>query len=107
MSTRTEPTLVKPLLASLTVALALLPQVALAWGFEGHQIGAAIARSYLTPSVRERADQMLSADADTLTAHDMLAESTWADRYRAAGHAETGSWHFVDIELDQPDLAAR
>jgi hypothetical protein len=79
---------------------------ATAWGFEGHQVIAAIARSYLTPAVRDRVDRMLAADPDALTNHDMAAEATWADRYRGAGHPETGNWHFVNIELDHPDLSA-
>lgn len=79
---------------------------ALAWGFEGHQVIAAIARGSLTPAVRDRVERMLAADPDTLTSHDMPAGATWADRYRAAGHPETGSWHFVDIEIDHPDLKA-
>ena len=79
------------------------PAGAFAWGFEGHQIVAAIARGLLAPEVRAKVDQMLSADQDTLTAHDMLNESTWADRYRN-DHKETSEWHFVDIELDHPDL---
>ena len=80
-----------------------LPQAALAWGYEGHEVVAAIARGYLTPQVRTKVDQMLAADQDTLTAHDMLNEATWADSYRNS-HKETSSWHFVDIELDHPDL---
>jgi hypothetical protein len=79
------------------------PVGAFAWGFEGHEIVAAIARGYLTPDVRGKVDQMLAADQDTLTAHDMLTEATWADRYRS-GHSETTEWHFVDIELEHPDL---
>src|ERR1700744_3949932 len=64
---------------------------------------AAIPPDYLRPTGRGRIDQRLATDPDTLTPHDMLAESTWADRYRS-GHPETGDWHFVDIELDHPDL---
>ena len=82
-----------------------IPAVAFAWGNEGHEIVVAIAQSYLTPQARAKVDQMLAADQDTLTAHDMLEESTWADRYRTA-HKETGEWHYVDIELDHPDLQA-
>lgn len=93
-------------LAALAAVAVLAPQAAFAWGFEGHEVVAAIARNYLTPEVRQRVDQLLAADTDSLTAHDMEAEATWADRYRGAGHPETGSWHFVDIELDHPDLAA-
>src|SRR5580704_12831000 len=79
------------------------PVGAFAWGVEGHEIIAAIARNYLTPEVRGKVDQLLAADQDTLTSHDMLSESVWADRYRT-GHPETSEWHFVDIELEQPDL---
>jgi hypothetical protein len=81
------------------------PAAAFAWGYEGHQVVAAIARGYLTPEVRAKVDEMLSADPDTLTAHDMLDEATWADSYRNS-HRETGSWHFIDIELDHPDMEA-
>lgn len=81
------------------------PAAAFAWGYEGHQVVAAIAQGYLTPEVRAKADQMLAADPDTLTAHDMLDEATWADSYRNS-HKETSSWHFVDIELDHPDMEA-
>lgn len=98
--------MLKPLLAMLSVCLLLAPQAALAWGFAGHEVVAAIARNYLTPEVRQRVDQLLAADTDSLTSHDMASEATWADRYRGAGHPETASWHFVDIELDHPDLAA-
>ena len=94
----------KQLLARIAATVALsAPAAALAWGVEGHEIVAAIARNYLAPQVRDKVDQMLAADPDTLTAHDMLSESVWADRYRA-GHPESGDWHFVDIELDHPDL---
>ena len=81
------------------------PAAAFAWGNEGHEIVVAIAQGYLTPHARARVDQMLAADQDTLTSHDMLEESTWADRYRTA-HKETSEWHYVDIELDHPDLQA-
>jgi hypothetical protein len=89
-------------LVAATAALGF-PVAALAWGYEGHEVVAAIARGYLTPQVRLKVDQMLAADQDTLTAHDMLNEATWADSYRNS-HKETSSWHFVDIELDHPDL---
>lgn len=85
-----------------TAALTI-PMTALGWGYEGHEIVAAIAQGYLTPQVRAEVDRMLAADKDTLTAHDMLDEATWADSYRRS-HKDTGSWHFVDIELDHPDL---
>jgi hypothetical protein len=90
-------------LAALTLAL---PTPALAWGNEGHEIIAAIAQRYLTPAARAKIDALLAADSDTLTAPDLLSRSTWADAWRAAGHRETAQWHFVDIELDHPDVKA-
>ena len=92
------------LLAS--AALALSPTAALAWGSEGHEIIADIARAYLSPQAKAQVDALLAADTDTLTAPDMASRATWADAYRGAGHRETASWHFVDIELDHPDLNA-
>ena len=83
-----------------------LPVPALAWGFEGHQIIANIARTRLTPAVRAKVDALLATDTDPLTVHDMAAEATWADAYRGAGHRETALWHFVDQEIDRPDLAS-
>jgi hypothetical protein len=81
------------------------PTNALAWGVEGHEVVAAIARGYLTPQVREKVDKMLAADTDPLAKHEMLDEAVWADRYRVS-HKETFEWHFVDLELDRPDLKA-
>ena len=86
--------------------VAAVPVQAFAWGDEGHEVVAAIARLYLTPEVRQTVDAMLASDTDELTAHDMLVESTWADQWRSHGHRETASWHFVDIELTSPDLKA-
>ncbi len=88
----------------LALLAACAPAPALAWGYEGHEVVAAIARSYLTPDVRRTVDAMLAADPDTLTARDMLSRATWADSWRSHEHPETASWHFVDLELDAPDL---
>jgi hypothetical protein len=86
--------------------LLALPVSAHAWGYKGHEVIAGIARFYLTPAARAKVDALLATDTDTLTKPDMLSRATWADVYRGAGHRETAEWHFVDIELDHPDLAA-
>ena len=78
---------------------------AFAWGDEGHRVVATIARSYLKRVARARVDALLASDPDTLTAPDMASRATWADKWRDSGHRETASWHFVDTELDAPDLA--
>lgn len=86
------------------LGLAATSSQALAWGREGHQVVAALAWDYLTPGVRQKIDLLLKQDKDTLTQPDFLSRSIWADAWRSGGHKETGEWHFVDIELDHPDL---
>ncbi len=46
---------------------------------------------------------MLASDTDPLTPKDFAGRATWADKYRNA-HRGTAAWHFVDIEIDQPNL---
>jgi hypothetical protein len=96
-------------LATLLVA----PRPVLAWGDEGHKVIALIAEHYLDPSVGSRVATLLAADTDPLTAHDIASEATWADKYRDSDrtttkvrYEATWRWHFVDIELAQPDLGA-
>ena len=76
---------------------------AFAWGDEGHEITGLIAYAHLTPAVRAKVDALLASDPDTLTAADFASRTTWADKYRN-DHRETANWHFVDVELDHPDL---
>jgi hypothetical protein len=78
---------------------------ALAWGDEGHEIIALIARDHLAPPVRAQVDQLLAEDPDPLTRPDMISRSTWADKWRT-GHRETAGWHYVNLELDRPDFYA-
>jgi S1/P1 Nuclease len=77
----------------------------LAWGDLGHEATALIAYKHLTPAARAKLDKLLASDPDTLTPPDFASRATWADKYRS-GHRETAAWHFVDIEIDKPDLAA-
>jgi|HubBroStandDraft_3_1064219.scaffolds.fasta_scaffold110656_2 hypothetical protein len=78
---------------------------AAAWGDFGHKVIALIAYRHLTPQARGRLDALLASDADTLTTPDFPSRATWADRY-AKIHRETAAWHFMDQEIDQPDVAA-
>jgi hypothetical protein len=93
-----------PRLSLVLLPALLVPAPAAAWGYEGHETIAVIARTYLTPATRARVDAILATDTDTLTKPDMISRATWADAWRAAGHRETADWHFVDNELDHPDL---
>jgi S1/P1 Nuclease len=74
-----------------------------AWGDLGHKASALVAYRHLTPKARMALDALLAADPDTLTAPDFASRATWADKFRNA-HRETAAWHFVDIEIDNPDI---
>lgn len=76
---------------------------AAAWGDVGHRVTALIAYKHLTPTARAKVDALLAADTDTLTPPDFASRATWADKYRTS-HRDTASWHFTDIEIDQPDI---
>ncbi len=91
-------------LAPWALLLALLPGVGLAFGDEGHEIIGAIAAHELTPTARARVLALLATDHSGLTADTSIpAEATWADRAR---DATTRGWHYVNLELHDPDLAA-
>ena len=93
---------------SILIALSIVVTVtqhAFAWGDDGHKVVALIAEHYLAPDVRNTVAALLAQDADPLTAHDIASEATWADKYRNQ-HRETGNWHFVDIEIDNPDISS-
>jgi hypothetical protein len=84
----------------------------LARGSEGHAIIALIADQFLDAGVRAKVAGILSTDNDDLAGHDIASASRWADRYRDSdrhGSQEryrgTREWHFVDIEIDDPDLS--
>jgi hypothetical protein len=105
----------KPFLLAWFLLAVLLtsPRPAFAWGDEGHKVIALIAEHYLDPAVRSKVTTLLAADTDSLTAHDIASEATWADKYRDSDrdtikirYQATRQWHFVDIELTQPDLAS-
>ncbi|HEY2465465.1 MAG TPA: S1/P1 nuclease [Steroidobacteraceae bacterium] len=93
----------KPLL-TLAVLAAFTCSQARAWGDLGHEVTALIAYRHLLPAAKAALDALLASDGDTLTAGDFAGRATWADKYRNT-HRETAAWHFVDIEIDRPDLA--
>ena len=97
----------------LLALIALLPRSACAWGDEGHKIIALIAYQHLAPNVQRQVKQLLSADPDTRTKANIADAATWADSFRDSDRNTskrrynlTREWHFVDLELDNPDLAS-
>src|SRR5262249_47822063 len=102
-----------PLFLALFAVALINPHRATAWGDEGHKVIALIAEHYLDPAVRAKVGTLLAADTDPLAGHDIASEATWADKYRDSDrdttklrYQATRQWHFVDIELSQPDLDA-
>jgi hypothetical protein len=83
----------------------------LAWGDDGHKTVALIAEHFLDPTVKIKITAILDADPDDLTPHDLASEATWADKYRDSNnrrdhYAQTQNWHFIDLEIDDPDIKA-
>ena len=93
------------LIASVAASVLAAAGPSAAWGDLGHKVTALVAYRHLTPKARAKLDALLANDADTLTAPDFASRATWADKYRNS-HRETAAWHFVDIEIDHPDLSA-
>jgi hypothetical protein len=89
----------------LTAAALLWFSDAGAWGDLGHKATALIAYRHLSPKARSALDTLLASDTDPLTAPDFASRATWADKYRT-DHRETAAWHFIDIEIDHPDVDA-
>lgn len=86
-----------------------------AWGEEGHRVVGLIAEHYLTPATRQRVAATLAVDAGLTPAvpGDIAGAAAWADRYRdsdrkdaALRYRQTFRWHFVNLNLHRPDLAA-
>jgi hypothetical protein len=94
---------VRKLTLTLAAIAALAGAPAQAWGDLGHEVTALIAYRHLTKTARSALDSLLAADTDTLTPADFAGRATWADKYRNT-HRETAAWHFVDIEIADPDL---
>ena len=98
-------------LAVLAASALAAPGFAYAWGDEGHEIVAQIADHYLSPDVRTKINALLATDTSGLTDQDIAHEATWADKYRDSDRTtthvhynQTHNWHFVDMELAQPNL---
>jgi hypothetical protein len=85
-----------------TTAVLLLfvchPILSFAWGAEGHQIVAEIARAHLNRDARQNLQKLLGTD-------DLASISTWADDVRPL-RPETYAWHFVDIPMDAEGFSA-
>ena len=91
-------------LLALTGFFAVAPTPAKAWGCEGHQIVALLARVHLTPVATNAIDQLLRDNPVEVNsqfckgAGDLMANvASWADNVRNV--EKTGLWHYIDIPL--------
>jgi hypothetical protein len=94
------------------LSLCCLTAPAYAWGDEGHEVIGLIADHYLEPAVRARVNAILAGDTSHLTSGTQIdQEATWADKFRDSDrnttkihYNQTHNWHFVDLELDGPNI---
>lgn len=90
-----------------------VPQ-ARAFGDEGHEVVALVARAHMTPQAAAEADRLLRGDSSAfrmadggMTNDSFERQATWADYFRdsqrGAGklpeQIHSYTWHFVDIEV--------
>ena len=80
-----------------------------AWGPQGHEVVAAIAKQILQqtyPRSWNQAHALLSADKDSLTERDFASRSNWADEEKRRNYAGTHNWHFAEIEISGGSVEA-
>ena len=119
MKNRTSSTRLAINAVALLVGTCGIPGVSHAYGDEGHQVVALVARTQMTSQAAEEADRLLKLDTNAfkmrdggMTSDSWARQATWADYYRDSQRT-TGalpeqihsySWHFVDIELNGGSL---
>ena len=82
----------------------LLVSHAVGFGELGHQVIAALTQDMLTPKAKQKVDAILSAAEGGAAAPQLAKIAVWADKIRSL-RPETRSWHFVNLELDEPGYA--
>ena len=98
----------------LGLVLIIAMQPVHAWGDDGHRLIGRVASQLVTPDVLRKAQAILDTDTSGFAKDtSLLEQTTWADKYRDSDrnttkerYNATGSWHFVDVEIDAPDLQA-
>src|SRR5262249_7127861 len=86
------------------LVLVLTPNVAHAWGAQGHHLIAEVAYAHLTPHARAEVDRLIATGASdnaTLCRINSIEDaSTWADCVRRRHPFEAEEhWHFVDTPI--------
>lgn len=88
-------------------------QPANAWGNDGHRTIGLIAQHYLTSAELKEIQRLLSLPVDPALPATLRDRATWADLYRDSDrntsrkrYNATRNWHFVDLDIDHPDMKA-
>lgn len=96
------------LLAGVILGLAS-SEPAFAWGNDGHEVIALIARHIIderNPEVAKRLDALLAGATDPQAAADFAGKARWADQYRDSSddrREATSKWHFINLQIDGTD----
>jgi hypothetical protein len=99
-------------IALATAMAACLASPALGWGNDGHKVIGTIAMLRLqqnAPGVLAKIDAILAGPDDPDVGASLPDRATWADAFRDSSNARkqaTREWHFVDVEIDNPDPVA-
>lgn len=87
--------------AAIMLGSLLSPLPGWAWGPEGHAIVADIAQFYLTPTAKEKVDDILGSlklgDFEVSSWPDIIR----GDREYAKVYAGNGKWHYIDFNASQ------
>lgn len=83
----------KAIVATLSLASVLAPNVGFAWGSQGHQVVALIAEAKLSPTAKNEVDRLLAREPG----QTLASISTWADEHR---NPATAAWHYVNFPRD-------
>ena len=87
------------LLSGLTLAAALLPSHAAAWGAQGHRLVARIAETRLDPQAQAEVNRLLATEPGAT----LSSIAPWADQLRAEDPdlgKRSADWHYVNMAED-------
>ena len=99
--------------AAAALVAAFTQQSAYAWGNDGHKVIGLIAQHYLSRVELAEVQRLLNLPADPALKATMEQRATWGDAYRDSDrnttkvrYTLTHNWHFVDLDIEHPDLTA-
>jgi hypothetical protein len=92
--------LVSWLAALIVLVLAAAPNPARAWGTQGHQVVANLAKTQLSAKAKLEVDRLLALEPG----ETLASISTWADEHRSPA---TAAWHYVNFPKNSCTYSAK